>query len=161
MKKLAPWPAPDESRVHGPLSTDRADEYISRVFRPPDPVAKEIELRLERIHLDQDLDRLKCAAEGLERDRAESKELIGELKRLQAEAATKSALQPRPPGRPSERVDNKEFLRELRDKHGGDCRGEFCAGRTQSRPGLKKVSFGHAARLYNIADKDLKDETSK
>ena len=68
--------------MHGPLSTDRVDEYVSRVFRPPDPVAKEIELRLERIRQDQDRYRLKSAVEELERDRAGLKELAGQLSRL-------------------------------------------------------------------------------
>ena len=71
MKKLAPWPAPGESRVHGPLSIDHVDEYVSRVFRPPDPAAKAIELELERIRLKQDRYRLKSAVEQLARDRKE------------------------------------------------------------------------------------------
>jgi hypothetical protein len=156
MRRPAPWPAPGESCVYGPLSTDHADEYISRVFRPPDLALKAIELKLDQIRLDQDRDRLARDVEELARYREETKELLGQLKRLQ-----EPRPQPRPPGRRSEREENKELLRGLRDKHGGDCRDEFCAGRTQSRQGLKKVSFDHAARLYNIADKDLKDETNK
>jgi len=77
MRRPAPWPAPGESRVHGPLSVDDVDEYISRVFRPPDPAAKAIELRLERIRQDQYQYRLDRAVEALERDRAELKELLG------------------------------------------------------------------------------------
>ena len=136
MKKLAPWPAPGESPVHGPLSVDHVDEYISRVFRPPDPAAKAIELGLERIRQKRDRYRLKRAVEQLARDRKELEGLAEQLKRLR-----EPKPQPRPRGRRSERRGNKELLRELRDKHGGDCRGEFCAARTQSRQGLKKVSF--------------------
>jgi hypothetical protein len=160
MKKPAPWPARSESRVFGPLSVDHADEYISRAFRPPDPGTREIELRLERIRQKQDRYRLRRAVKQLARNRKDVDGLAGQLERLR-EAEAEPTPQPKKPGRRSERADNKEFLRELRNKHGGDCRGEFCAARTQSGQGLKKVSFEHAARLYNIADKDLKEETSK
>jgi hypothetical protein len=164
MRGPTPWPAPGESHVHGPLSTDRVDEYVSRVFRPPDPVAKEIELRLERIRQDQDRYRLARAVEELVRDRADLEELAGQLKRLrepQPQPQPEPQPQPRSRGRRSERGDNKELLRELRDKHGGDCRGEFCAEFTRRRESRKKVSFERAARVYNTADGDLKAETSK
>jgi hypothetical protein len=160
MKKRAPWPAPGESPVYGPLSIDHMDEYVSRVFRPPNPAAKAIELKLERIRLKRGRYQLKSAVEQLARDQKEVEGLVEQLKRLQ-EPQPQPQPQRRPPGRRSEREENKELLRGLRDKHGGDCRGEFCAARTQPRQGLKKVSFDHAARLYNTADKDLKDETTK
>jgi hypothetical protein len=82
MKKLAPWPAPDESGVRGPLSPDHMDEYVSRVFRPPDPAAKAIELKLERIRLKRGRYQLKNAVEQLARDRKEMEELAEQLRRL-------------------------------------------------------------------------------
>ena len=142
--------------MYGPLSIDHIDEYVSRAFHPPDPAAKAIELKLDQILLKRGRHQLKRAVEQLARDRKEVEGLVEQLKRLQEKRP-----QPRPPGRRSEREEHKELLRGLRDKHGGDCRGEFCAARTQSGQHLKKVSFDHAARLYNIADKDLKDETRK
>ena len=162
--------------VYGPLSIDHVDEYVSRVFRPPDPVAKEIELGLERIRQDQDRYRLKRAVEQLARDREELEELAGQLKRLREpqpepqaepepepgpELKPEPQRQPRPRGRPPEREDNKELLRKLRDKHGGDCKTEFCAEFTRRRESRRKVSFERAARVYNTADEDLKAETSK
>jgi hypothetical protein len=158
MKKLAPWPAPDESGVHGPLSLDHMDKYISRAFRPPDPALREIELKLDQIRYEQERDRLKLAVERLARDRKEMEELAEQLRRLRE---SQPQLQLRRRGRRSEREDNKELLRGLRDKHGGDCRGEFCAAFTRPQEGRKKVSPEHATRLYNIADENLKAETSK
>jgi hypothetical protein len=156
MKKLAPWPAPDESGVRGPLSPDHMDEYVSRVFRPPDPAAKAIELKLERIRLKRGRYQLKNAVEQLARDRKEMEELAEQLRRLR-----EPQPQRRKRGRRSERGDNRELLRGLRDKHGGDGRSEFCAAFTQPQEGRKKVSPEHATRLYNIADEDLKAETNK
>ena len=102
----------------------------------------------------------------MERDRAGLKELAGQLSRLrepqpQPELEPGPQPQPRARGRRSERGDNKELLRELRSKHGGDCRGEFCAEFTRRRESRRKVSFERAARVYNTADEDLKGETSK
>jgi hypothetical protein len=83
MKKRAPWPAPGESPVYGPLSIDHIDEYVSRVFRPPDPAAKAIELKLERIRLKRGRYQLKSAVEQLARDQKEVEGLVEQLKRLQ------------------------------------------------------------------------------
>jgi hypothetical protein len=143
MRRPTPWPAPGESRVHGPLSTDHADEYISRVFLPPDPALREIELELDRIRYEQERDRLARAVEDLARDREETKELIERLKRLQQP-------QPEPPrpGRPTVLSGDVETLRTLRDEHLGSlCRGEFIA----TLP--KELQKGQRAKRYRDADK--------
>ena len=75
MHNRAPWPAPGESPVYGPLSIDHIDEYVSRAFRPPDPGAKAIELGLERIRQKRDRYRLKRAIKQLGRDQTELEEL--------------------------------------------------------------------------------------
>jgi hypothetical protein len=126
MRGPTPWPAPGESHVHGPLSTDRVDEYVSRVFRPPDPVAKEIELRLERIRQDQDRYRLARAVEELVRDRADLEELAGQLKRLRE---PQPQPQPEPQPQPS------------RDR----AAGALSAGITKSFSGSFAISTAETA----------------
>jgi hypothetical protein len=144
MKNLAPWPAPGESRVRGPLSTDPADiAKYSHVF---DPATKAIELVREHIRLDQDRDWLKRANEQLTRDREETKELVRQLKSLQQ--------QPQPPtrGRPSVIPGDGETLRNLRAEHpGSTCRGEFLA----TLP--KDLEKNQKNRRYRDADKWLRD----
>jgi hypothetical protein len=145
MKNPAPWPTPGESRVHGPLSADHADEYISRVFRPTDLVNKEIELGLERIRQDRDRYRLKRDVEQLARDRAEFEELAEQLRRLREP-------QPQPQrGRPSVISGDAETLRTLRAAHlGSPCRGEFLA----TLP--KDLQKRQKAKRYHDADEELK-----
>jgi hypothetical protein len=149
-----PWPAPGESHVHGPLSTDRVDEYVSRVFRPPDPVAKEIELRLERIRQKRDRYRLKRAIKQLARDQTELEELAGQLERLRQPQA-----QPEPPlrpGRPTVISGDVETLRTLRAEHpGSPCRGEFIA----TLP--KDLQKRQKAKRYHDADKALRETCDK
>ena len=163
MKKPAPWPAPGDGPACGPLSADHADEHIARAFRY-DPVAEEIELKLERIRIDQQNRILLRETNQLERDQAELVDLAKlaeQLKRPKPEPQPE--LQPklktprRQRGRQSEREAHKEFLRDLRNTHGGECKNEFRADR-ESRKG---ISTPHSARLYNTADDDLKAETHK
>jgi hypothetical protein len=140
MRRPTPWPAPGESCVYGPLSTDHADEYISRVFRPPDPALVEIELKLGQIRLDRDRDRLARDVEELARDREETKEPIEQLRRLQQP-------EPRRPGRPTVVSRDAETLRTLRAEHPGSlCRGEFIA----TLP--KDLQKGQRAKRYRDAD---------
>jgi hypothetical protein len=130
-RNLVPWPAPGESRVRGPLSTDPVDvAKHSHVFcRPTYPAAKAIELVLEHIRLDQDRDRLKRATEQLARDKAETEELVRQLERLREQPQARPEPKPeRPLGRPSVIAGDLETLRRLRDEHpGSDCRAEFYA----------------------------------
>jgi hypothetical protein len=154
MEKLAPWPAPDESGVRGPLSLDHMDEYVSRVFRPRDPVAEEIGLGLERIRYEQDRYRLERDVEQLARDREELKELAAQLERLR---------QPRPqpepplrPGRPTVISGDVETLRTLRGEIlGSPCRGEFIA----TLP--KDLQKRQKAKRYHDADKMLRETGDK
>lgn len=101
MKKRAPWPAPGESPVYGPLSIDHMDEYVSRVFRPPNPAAKAIELKLERIRLKRGRYQLKSAVEQLARDQKEVEGLVEQLKRLQEPQPQPQRSGDRPAGDPS------------------------------------------------------------
>jgi hypothetical protein len=147
-RNLVPWPAPGESRVRGPLSTDPVDIKYSHVFRSPDPRTEEIELELERIRQDQDRDRLKRATEQLARDREETKELVERLKRWQE----REQPEPPTPGRPSVLPGDIETLRKLRDEHpGSDCRGEFIA----TLP--KNLEKNQKNRRYRDANKRLRD----
>jgi hypothetical protein len=146
MHNRAPWPAPGESRVHGPLSADCADEYIARVFRP-DPVAEEIEIGLERMRLDRENRILLRETERLARDRAELEELPESLDRLK-EPEPRAA-----PGRPPVLPRDKATLRALRLRNpGSSCKTEFYA----TLP--KDIRKGQQAKRYHDADKGLEDE---
>jgi hypothetical protein len=150
MKKVAPWPAPGESSVHGPLSPDHTDEYVSRVFRPPDLAAKEIELGLERIRQDRDRYRLKRAVEKLARDREELAELGEQWKRLR-EPRSQAPL-----GRPSVIPGDAETLRTLRAEHPGSlCRSKFRA----TLP--KDLQKRQKAKRYRDADERLREMGDK
>jgi hypothetical protein len=154
MHNRAPWPAPGESRVHGPLSIDRADEYISRAFHPPDPAAKAIELGLERIRQKRDRYRLKRAIKQLARDRTELEELAGRLERLREPRPKPEP--PRGPGRPPVISGDVETLRTLRAEHpGSPCRGEFYA----TLP--KDLEKRQRAKRYHDADKMLRETGDK
>jgi hypothetical protein len=152
-RNLVPWPAPGESRVRGPLSTDPVDiAKYSHVFRPLDPRTVEIELELERIRQDQDRDRLKRATEQLVRDKAETEELVRQLERLREQPQPQPQPEPTTLGRPSVIPRDVEILRTLRAEHRGSlCRGEFIA----TLP--KKLEKNQKNRRYRDADKRLRD----
>jgi hypothetical protein len=166
MKKLAPWPAPSESLVYGPLSFDHMDEYVSRVFRP-DPAVPEIDLKLRQIQVDRDREQLEHAVERLARERAELKELKEQLKRLrEPEPEPKIELrepEPEPKvelparrGRPQVLPGDMETLHTLRAEHPGfDCRSEFLA----TLP--KKLEKRQKAQRYRDADKELRKASGK
>ena len=138
--------------MHGPLSTDRIDEYVSRVFLPPDPATKAIELRLERIRQKRDRHQLKRAVAQLARDHAETDELLKQLECLRqpqqrAEAEPTPQLEPQR-GRPSVIPGDVETLCALRAEHPGSrCRGEFLA----TLP--KDLQKRQKAKRYYDADK--------
>jgi hypothetical protein len=149
LKKFAPWPAPGESRVHGPLSVDRADEYIARVFRPRDPVAEEIEIKLERMRLDREKRMQRRAVEQLERDQAELEELKESLERLKAPRAEPEP-EATPRGRRPVLPGDMKILAALRLKRPGfSCRTDFYA----TLP--KDIKKHRMAQRYREADKGL------
>jgi hypothetical protein len=152
MRNPTPRAAPGESRVHGPLSVDHVDEYISRLFRPPNPVAKEIELGLERIRQDRDRYLLQRAVEQLARDREELRGLAEQLKCLPQPQP--GPQQPR--GRPTVISGDVETLRMLRAEHLGSlCRGEFLA----TLP--KDLQKRQKAKRYHDADEMLRETGDK
>jgi hypothetical protein len=157
MKKLAPWPAPGESRVHGPLSTDHMDEYIARVFRPRDPVDEELELKLEQLRLDQEKRMLLREVDQLKRDQAELEELKESLERLkEPEPEPEAAPESRPPrGRRPVLPGDMEILAALRLKRPSlSCRTDFYA----TLP--KDIKKHRMAQRYRDADKGLRAANS-
>jgi hypothetical protein len=138
--------------VHGPLSIHQVDEYILRLLRPPDPIAKEIELGLERIRYERDRYRLERDVERLARDREELRGLAEQLKGL-----PQPQPEPQPPrGRPTVISGDVETLRTLRAEHLGSlCRGEFLA----TLP--KVLQKRQKAKRYHDADEMLRETGDK
>jgi hypothetical protein len=132
MRRPAPWPAPGESRVHGPLSPDHMDEYVSRVFRPCDPGAEE--------------------PSGADEEEREFEEMLAAVRRKKPGHKKVPAPPPkprRPRGRPGS--DDKKIYAAIRRDHPGDGKAEFFAALEENKilKGLWAQKFRVVRRWWN------------